>query len=39
MTVEDRQRLHEYVNSLPQEKIAAESLPVSEPEDQAGSHD
>jgi hypothetical protein len=39
MTAEDRQRLHEYVNSLPQEKIAAESLPVSEPEDQAGSHD
>jgi hypothetical protein len=39
MTAEDRQRLNEYVNSLPQEEITAESLPVNQPEDQAGSHD
>jgi len=40
MTAEDRQRLNEYVNSLPQEEITAESpSSQTEPEDQAGSHD
>lgn len=39
MTTEDRQRLNEYVNGLPQDEHATETLPVSEPEDQAGSHD